>query len=163
MRNASDDNCPMAWTHSRGVPVMMNAMAPLEWREWLATLSLGKNVLRQLINPACCRWDNDPICNLPTEPSLEGQSMSWYLHCIQHKPEKDTIGAGRNKIQIFKRAPNLIITFHKIQLNWAIQMVLFPSPYLLWGTRNGTCHVSVYWHFPPNHKGMNYLKDWYVN
>src|SRR5258708_2935290 len=31
-----------------------------------------------------CRWDNDMVCDLPTQPSSEGQKESLWLPCLQH-------------------------------------------------------------------------------
>src|SRR5258706_2362680 len=40
--------------------------------------------------------------------------------------------------------------FHKIQLILTILTVVSLFPYLFWGTRNGSCHFSVYMFFSRN-------------
>ena len=64
--------------------------------------------------PDHCRWDNDLIANLPTESSFMGQNVSSGLHhfwlfILHIKLGKDTGGAGRVNIWIFKSDPNLVV------------------------------------------------------
>src|SRR5258708_33540988 len=73
-----------------------------------------------------CRWDNCPLYDLLTESSLGVQNVLKSLPLIQHlfghtKSDVETSGAE----------------------TYNFRMVLL-SPYVLWGTRTGSCRVFVY-------------------
>src|SRR5258708_31752760 len=100
IKKASDDQRPIIWMQSRGVPAIASAVAPPDRSEWPATSSLGKMLRRCDMNQewvgtwpshlshssgrwgnrrSQCRWDN----NLPHESFVESDSrarMSYHNH-----------------------------------------------------------------------------------
>src|SRR5258708_33776933 len=94
----------------------------------------------------CYRRDNCPLYELPTESSLGVQSILKLLTLIQHSldiqnPMWKLVGL---KLRISEVLQTSSYLSQKIQLIQTVTTVVLPSPYVLWGTRTGTCRVFVY-------------------
>src|SRR5258708_25885419 len=95
---------------------------------------------------SCCRQDNCPLYEPPTESSLGVQSVLKSLTLIQHSLDIQNLmwKLVGLKLRISEVLQTLSYLSQKIHLILSVTTVVLPSLYMLWGTRSGTSRVFVY-------------------